>query len=198
MTNQLLFKVNQAALATTALTDLMYQLYCFDHDMPVYGSSLLYNGPKRFRLNLDTQSHDWSQVILVDLAFEAMMQSGGEIKASTHLMNWVLEVFSNKVVRDRAVIKHEQRIYAIESRRIWETEFNRSALQIEFSSDPCVPKGNVHYRYVYRYDYNKQYHISYRVEVGCTEDDFWAVNPYWFDYYGPEESEIGLIAYLDY
>ena len=109
-----------------------------------------------------------------------------------------MEIFTNKVVCERAVIKYEKLIYAINARQIWEASFDPDVEKKQFFSDFCVPGGSVHYRYLYKYDIHKGYHYSLRVKVDDKDDEFWLVNRFWFDYFGPEESEIGLIPYLDY
>ena len=64
--------------------------------------------------------------------------------------------------------------------------------------DECTPTGDVHYRILYTFDKDKRIYTSHRRAVTEHDGDFWEVNTLWFDYYGPEENDCGLIPYLDY
>ena len=64
--------------------------------------------------------------------------------------------------------------------------------------DECTPTGDVHYRILYTFDQSKGIYTSHRKTVSELDGDFWDKNTLWFDYYGPEENDCGLIPYLDY
>jgi len=189
---------NQTALAVSALTDLMYQIFCLDNDMPIYAPN--HSNAPEYRVMYDLSHHDYeySVAFLVSQSFEWISVRGADDKAFLYLKDWILEVFENQSVRSCAKNQYLKSIEWKHAKALWEASFVREVREREFIADPLVPKGNVHYRYVYRYDSSRQFYNSYRVTVVDEHDDFWKENVYWFDYFGPEENELGLIRYLDY
>ncbi|GGB53430.1 hypothetical protein GCM10011607_12480 [Shewanella inventionis] len=191
--------VNQAALATVGLTDLMYQHYCYKNGMPIY----LGTGTYRPRLNFviesaNEQERDWHISVMLTMCFERLECSGGNSVGISLLYQWILEVFTAEEILSRIEGVFNKRIKYQMLKQEWERDFDREEMASQFVSDDFCPAGEVHYRYVYHYSVEDCMYKSQRYKVGDFEDDFWEDHKYWFDYYGPEEDEVGLINYLDY
>ncbi|SUJ08597.1 hypothetical protein [Shewanella morhuae] len=190
--------VNQTALATIALTDMMYQLFCYNNDMRVYKGFQQQGGSSRHWYSFDRANSDkWNQMMLVDDAVESMLKNGGSIIAVGLFCQWVTEVFSSEVIIKRSNFKLQQTKTLLESKAEFERNFDRELAATEFNADILVPRGHVHYRYVYRWAHKAGY-TPVRERVLDINDTYWSECEYWFDYFGPDEDDVGLIYYLDY
>lgn len=74
----------------------------------------------------------------------------------------------------------------------FEENFNPTVEAKRYISDPLVPRGNVHYHIVCRFDKSKGIYTHNR-EIAVQN-----AQGYFFDYFGVEEDDNGLIHYLDY
>lgn len=190
--------MNQTALATIALTDMMYQVFCYNNDMRVYKGFQQLGGSSRHWYSFDRANSDkWNQMMLVDDAVEAMLNNGGSIVAVGLFCQWVSEVFSSDVIIQRSNFKLQQIKTLLESKAEFERDFDRVLAATEFNTDILVPRGHVHYRYVYRWAHKGGY-TPVRERVLDINDTYWSECEYWFDYFGPDEDDVGLIYYLDY
>lgn len=70
--------------------------------------------------------------------------------------------------------------------------FDSKKRETEYISDPLVPRGNVHYHIVCRFKDHCGYFSQFRQTAIEGREGFY------FDYFGPEEDDNGLIHYLDY
>tara|TARA_R110002050_G_scaffold277536_1_gene423247 strand:- start:9212 stop:9796 length:585 start_codon:yes stop_codon:yes gene_type:complete len=192
--------LNQAALATMAVTDLMYQMYCYRNDMRVYVNSLLdLDMSNRAWYNLSVDDDKWNRAFLVDRCIEGILSRGGSPRALEYFALWVAELFAtDDVIINRGKFKCEQVISSLKKKKEWEAGFNRVTAAQKFISDPLIPIGPVHYRYVYHWDLNKGYHLGQREMVSNPTESYWQLNPYWFDYFGIAENDNGQIRYIDY
>ncbi|QIR16593.1 hypothetical protein [Shewanella aestuarii] len=191
--------VYQTALATEGVTDLMYQYFCYMNDMPIY----LIPGRKGARLNMEkgddsASLHSFNLMMLVDINFDAIVKQGGSLIALQYFHDWITEVFDDPIILDRASHKLSKAIHTGQSKAKWEREFIRGLAQDKFISSHFTPSGDVHYRYLYKFDALDGFYKSQRYLATDFDDDFWDTHQYWFDYYGPEEDEQGLIRHLDY
>ena len=90
-----------------------------------------------------------------------------------------------------------KRLEADRYRSEFVSNFDRSARAAEYIADGLTPRGDVHYRIEFNYDSYKGIYTSHRTIV-CGDMSYWAEDGLWFDYYGPEENDLGLIPYVDY
>jgi len=190
--------VYQTALAAEALTDLMYQYFCYMNDMPIY----LNPGRKGPRFNISKENvpdswHRFNLMMLVDLNFDAIEGKGGSLVALQFLHDWIGEVFEDPIILERISEKLNKAICTAQSKAKWEREFIRSLAQEKFISCNFTPTGDVHYRYLYEFDASDGFYKSKRYLATDFDDEFWDTHQYWFDYYGPVEDEQGLISHLD-
>jgi len=73
-------------------------------------------------------------------------------------------------------------------------DFNRATKAADYIKDPLVPRGEVHYFIFYQFCQSKGIFVSERVKANYGKPK----HKLWFDYYGVEEDERGLIVHLDY
>lgn len=76
----------------------------------------------------------------------------------------------------------------------FKNNFDRKKESLDYISDPFVPRGNIHYLIIYQFSSSKGIYTYHREEAIYGEPD----HDLWFDYYGVEEDDRGLIQYLDY
>lgn len=192
-------KINQLALVTTALTDLIGQVHCYKHDLKIFIS------PQRHPEHmLNTSSYSLSAsdgdsynlAFLVDESIRGIIQSGGDLCAVQIFNKWVFESIQCEIVKRWSRFKVNNYQQSLEDKKKWEKTFNRNLEEELFISDPLVPRGFTHYRYVYRYDHHRRIYKSTRETFNDESSSHH--NEYWFDYFGPEEDELGLIFHIDY
>ncbi|MBE8233554.1 MAG: hypothetical protein HAW67_07425 [Endozoicomonadaceae bacterium] len=188
--------INNTALATTAVTDLMYQLYCYRNDMRVYAPSL--QGKNRTWYNMQDNEDEFNLMMLVDNGFKALIQAGGTQLSLDLYKQWTHELVESDVIVTRCDFKHQQIVEILAYKLMWEKQFKRERYAQDFISDPLVPRGQVHYRYLYQFDNDKGYYTSTRLKASDQFVEFWEQELYWFDYFGVPEDERGLIYYIDY
>jgi hypothetical protein len=82
--------------------------------------------------------------------------------------------------------------YDQEKAREFEENFDPLEEAKKFISDPLVPRGTVHYHIFCMFDKSKRKYTQNRELAEQT------ANGYFFDYFGIEEDDKGLIRYLDY
>lgn len=181
---------NSASQAAKRLISLMAQVFYYEHEMRIILSDNSWLNPEYYK----NDSKDWCLFDLVNRAFGSL-----PVEASEYLCRWIHEEFDCPMILSHSTHCLEGKYKEREYIQNWQKNFDRKREEIKFISDTLVPRGDVHYRYVYEYCSSKQIFVSDRVLVSDVDDDFWEENPYWFDYYGVEEDpETGLIFYLDY
>lgn len=182
---------NYSYLAARALLDLMAHLFCYEQELPINVNKHL-----RYHLPLNPKEDTWNRSFLVDKGFEGL-----PLQSALLFRDWVLEVFHCPVVRWRVQLKLERLQQEIAYKEEWARDFDREREAQEWLNDDAfTPVGDVHYRYIYRYDPGMGIFRKTRHRVtGLEGEEYWTVDhPYWFDYFGPEEDERGLIAFVDY
>jgi len=178
-------KINAFAAIAQAESKIITQLYLLGLGFDVDHGAI----------RLPSKELEWSSAVLVcEVVKEVYLDHG--LAAAKTLAKW-LESLGLSSVIDSAnrAIAFKQR--EIEYRQNFIDKFDRDEMA-EAYADETTPTGNVHYRIVMSYDKNKRIYTGHRQRVTDINAQFWAENTLWFDYYGPEEDEQGLIRFVDY
>ena len=178
-------KINAFAAIAQAESTILTQLYLLKLGFDVEHGAL----------RLPSKELEWSRAVLVCEVVKQIHLNHGLVAAETLAM-WLECLGSDTVIESaKRAISFVQS--EIEYRKNFIENFDRDAMATDYA-DETTPTGDTHYRIVLTYDKSKRIYTGFRQRVYDVNATFWTENSLWFDYFGPEEDEQGLIQYLDY
>lgn len=148
-----------------------------------------------FKLVSSPENTDWNKHFLVGYLVRQTFDQLG-VEDTETLVEWLAGSSAPEAIESsQLTLSKIKKVQAYRQNFI--ENFDRETMAAEYV-DECTPTGDVHYRILYTFSQSKGIYTSERRTVTELDGDFWEVNTLWFDYYGPEEDEYGLIPYLDY
>jgi hypothetical protein len=175
-------------LAAHSEVQLMSQLLCLKLGLTVkvYDSEgSIYRADRYLKANIIRSSYYKIESQITDISiFE-------------ELHKWISDSTNDQEVHRESLVSLNNIKSNFSYRETFINNFDPISEAEKYIEDPLVPRGTVHYRISYSYCYSKNVFITTRSKFGAEKPD-WKNDNLWFDYYGQEENELGLLYYLDY